>query len=350
MKIKAKVKDCHLIVKIKLSFGEKLDKKKLDSFARIYIRGFLKPYSIKKTIIEYKGPVGISLKERLNKPVSKRDFYFLIEQIVVMSQKMNMSDLAIDNVILDSQSIFINENTKELQFLYLPMENKSLRADILEFMELITCSVIIADEEDRDYISRFAFFLKGLKQYDADLIEKYISKEDRSVVNTIKKQNVGQSGFMTNKHQHFYEHYEENANTEDDEATGLLEDEDDEETGLLMEESEDTVLLNENPFSVPPVHYPALVRVLTDEVIDINKPVFRIGKEKSYVDYSVMNNVAVSRSHADIVTRERRYFVIDLNSKNHTYINGQMIPAHNEVEIQDGDCLRLANEEFVFRI
>ena len=60
------------------------------------------------------------------------------------------------------------------------------------------------------------------------------------------------------------------------------------------------------------------------------------------------NNIAVSRSHADIITRGARYFVMDLNSKNHTYINNQEIPIHCEVEIHDGDRLKLGNEEFVF--
>ncbi|MEE0929374.1 MAG: FHA domain-containing protein, partial [Acutalibacteraceae bacterium] len=81
----------------------------------------------------------------------------------------------------------------------------------------------------------------------------------------------------------------------------------------------------------------------------INKPVFRIGKERSFVDYFV-NNVAVSRSHADIVTRGNSCFVVDLNSKNRTFINNRVIPSNFETEIFDGDTLKLGNEEFIFRI
>ena len=61
------------------------------------------------------------------------------------------------------------------------------------------------------------------------------------------------------------------------------------------------------------------------------------------------NNNAVSRSHADIVTRTKGYFVVDLNSKNHTFINGEPIPVHVEVPIYNGDMLRLGNEEFIFK-
>ena len=43
-------------------------------------------------------------------------------------------------------------------------------------------------------------------------------------------------------------------------------------------------------------------------------------------------------------------FVKDLNSKNHTYINGQELPIQMEVEINDGDSLKLGNEEFIFHV
>lgn len=196
--------------------------------------------------------------------------------------------------------------------------------------------------------------MKSLISYDAEKIEKYIFSEDRSVVNTIKRHNVGQSGFMTDKPQHYYEHYgRKNA---DEEATGLLADE--EATGLLNAADEDTGLLNNYDEEATgllntqceQIHYASMYRLLTNETFLINKPVFRIGKEKSYSDYFVANNNMVSRSHADIIARGGRYFIVDLNSKNRTFVNGTPIPAQQETEIHDGDAIRLANEEFEFRI
>ena len=92
------------------------------------------------------------------------------------------------------------------------------------------------------------------------------------------------------------------------------------------------------------------MRGITVEKIRVKKTGGSIGKERRYGDYFVTNNIAVSRSHADIVTRGNRYFVIDLNSKNHTYINDRELPIHYETEIIDGDRLRLGNEEVVFTI
>ena len=143
MRYKAKTKDCHLIVKAKASWGEEIDEKALDAFARIYLRGFLKPKVIKKNVIEYSGPVGISLYERLKKPVSKRDFLFIMEQIVVAVQKIQSNNLALNKVVLDIRYVFINDVTKEIQFLYVPSSKDVDNPGAVPFIESIVYSVIL---------------------------------------------------------------------------------------------------------------------------------------------------------------------------------------------------------------
>lgn len=361
MKFKVKTKDCHLVIRAKTTFGENIDEKELGHFSRVYLRGFLKPKFIKKNQIEYTGPVGITLYERLKKPLSKRDFLFIIEQFVVAIQKLQANNMSLNHFVMNIQNIYINEVTKEVQFIYMPLTVTKDNANLVEFIETIIYSVNPEDEKDKEFVSRFVYFVKGLKQFDINKIEAYIAREDRSVVNTIKKQNAGQSGFMTNKQQHYYDHYEKKANDmDDDDPTGLLTEDENEVTGLLDEEDEATGLLSDDnnedeatgllAENNANVRFPTLFRVLTNETIIVNKPVYRIGKEKSYVDYFVTNNIAVSRSHADIITRGGKFFIKDLNSKNHTYINNQELPIMFEVEIHDGDRLKLGNEEFVFNI
>lgn len=155
-------------------------------------------------------------------------------------------------------------------------------------------------------------------------------------------------------------------------ATGLLK-EDYAQTGLLNEEfgtslldsteftgqgggqtdEYETTFLNESDTYSrngrrPAVSYPKLKRASTGETVEINKPVFRIGKERSYVDYFIADNSAISRSHADIVCRNGRYYIVDRNSKNRTFVNEEPIPAGVEIEINSSTRLRLANEDFSF--
>uniref|UniRef100_UPI004057C2A3 DUF6382 domain-containing protein n=1 Tax=Agathobacter sp. TaxID=2021311 RepID=UPI004057C2A3 len=95
---------------------------------------------------------------------------------------------------------------------------------------------------------------------------------------------------------------------------------------------------------------PHLVRQKNNEKILLDKPIFRIGKERSYVDYFIGDNTAISRSHANVVAKNGEYFVVDTNSTNHTYVDGMMIQSNVEVKLTHGTKLRLANEEFEFRL
>ncbi|MGM9603118.1 MAG: DUF6382 domain-containing protein [Faecousia sp.] len=118
------------------------------------------------------------------------------------------------------------------------------------------------------------------------------------------------------------------------------------ETTVLGSPMGETTVLGAAPASM--MVKPYLLREKNNEKIPINKPVFRIGKEKSYVDYFIGDNTAISRSHANIVNRDGEFFAVDTNSTNHTYVNGTMIQSNVETKLSNGAKLRLANEEFEF--
>ena len=112
----------------------------------------------------------------------------------------------------------------------------------------------------------------------------------------------------------------------------------------------ETTVLNSQVWQKVDLIAPHLIRVATNEKISINKPLFHIGKEKGYVDYCVLNNPAVSRSHADIITENTEYYIVDMNSTNHTYVNDVIIQSNVKTKLNDGDKVRLANEDFVFHL
>ena len=93
-----------------------------------------------------------------------------------------------------------------------------------------------------------------------------------------------------------------------------------------------------------------LVRLKTGERAPITKSFFRIGKEKSYVDYCISDNSAISRAHAYIVNKDGEYFLADTHSTNHTYINGGMISPDVETPLFHGAKVHFANEEFEFKL
>ncbi len=115
-------------------------------------------------------------------------------------------------------------------------------------------------------------------------------------------------------------------------------------TGVLPN-NEGTTLFGETT-----IDYPYLIRLSTFDRIEINKPIFKIGKEKSFVDCCISNNNAVSRMHADIITQGLNYYIRDNNSTNRTFVNGVVITPDRDFQIFDGDHIMMANEAFEFHI
>lgn len=95
---------------------------------------------------------------------------------------------------------------------------------------------------------------------------------------------------------------------------------------------------------------PQLVKLKDRMAVEITKSVWKIGKEKSVVDFFISDNPAISRSHANILIEGGKYFIQDMNSTNHTFVDGRMLQSGEKVEITHATKIRLANEDFEFRL
>lgn len=90
-----------------------------------------------------------------------------------------------------------------------------------------------------------------------------------------------------------------------------------------------------------------LLRRRTGERIDITKDTFVIGKGKS-ADYKIRDNKAISREHVVITCESMRFYIKDLDSLNHTYVQGNMLS--EKTELYPNSSIRLADEDFVFAV
>ena len=117
--------------------------------------------------------------------------------------------------------------------------------------------------------------------------------------------------------------------------------------GLLLAAALIIELVKREIPHISPKH-PSLTRRSTGVSVYIDRPVFRIGKERDRVDFCITENRTVSRHHATIYCRDGSYFIEDNNSTNKTYINGTPLIPEREIKLKDGDVIRLSNEEFDF--
>ncbi|MGL6201968.1 MAG: FHA domain-containing protein [Lachnospiraceae bacterium] len=122
---------------------------------------------------------------------------------------------------------------------------------------------------------------------------------------------------------------------------------DDEQTVPLTPPIDDeaTTLLTEKQEVIMAAY---LVRLKSNERILIGKDEFTIGKGIGSADYVIADNTAVSRQHAKISCRDGEYFLTDLNSLNHTYIDDQQLSGDRKLINQTN--FRVADEQFTFML
>lgn len=357
-KIRVKSKDGLIEVRSKLDNEERINEREMEVLSTKIIRGIMRPTAETDRKLLYISPSGIRLSEYLRRGVSLNDFFLLLAQSLEVIKSVGRNSFNINNLILDTDKVFVNEYTKELHFIYQPVVSANAACNIAGFLFDIVYSVNLGLNEDYGCINQLANYMRSLQVVSVMAMEKYILNVYPQVYQQIKRQNFGKSEYIGNGKEFYYRDnippYENNRadfqnppmppRENDDEATSLLNEES--EGTALLDESEGTTVLD----TVPVKAYPYMIRKSNYDKIEINKPVFRIGKERSYVDCFVANNNAVSRLHADIITKNDRYFIKDNNSTNKTYVNGAPVQPMTEYEIYDGDEIVLANEPFEFHI
>lgn len=117
------------------------------------------------------------------------------------------------------------------------------------------------------------------------------------------------------------------------------------ETSVLNEGAGETTLLSGQSMAQA-----TLYRESNCENIRVNKGVFTIGKERKKVDYCISDNSSVSRTHAEIVAKNGTFYLIDQKSTNGTYLNDVRLNPLQEMELKNGDKIRISDETFVFKL
>ena len=323
-KLKVSIKKSTVTAMMKAGRKERINETELSQLARIKPCGIMHVTKTKKDSVTYTCPANINLTDRLKKAVSKYDFFFMMEQIVIMVQDVYNNGLNVNSVRFNMDDVYINEMTKEMYYIYFPIVGGQESADIVGFIENIIYTMTPVINEDTNYISRFMYYVRSFHGFNGNAIEKYISREERAVVNVLKNTAVTmQQQIMQQVMQGSMD------------GTTVLSDD-----GISVQQIQQMQPVN--------YHFASLTRQVTGEKIELGKPSFVLGKNPEKSDYAVADNTNISRVHAVITTRNGRYYVMDQNSTNGTFINGRIIKAGQETEILPGDCLMLANEEFIF--
>lgn len=293
-----------------------------------------------KTCFKYDIYDLISVKDYISKVVKREDFLTVLLNLLNAIQGVQARGVKLNNIFLKTGQIFIDEKSLMVKMICVPISNRNLDKKLKDLLKEIILNTEFDYNENCKYIKDLLRYFDENENIDIQIfqgiLEKYLEETEECVVPQsveiekpveLPKENNQMNNRIISE---FYA--EDSEEAEEVGATTLLDmdsDYDAEGTTLLCEEV-----------------YPYLIRLKTDERIEINKPIFKIGKDRYNADYYVADNSAVSRHHADIVNKDGEYYIIDVGSTNHTYINGKRIQNNSEFILEDQNIIRLGNEEF----
>ena len=185
MKFKVTTQANLLKIQVRLSGSEPLNQQELAYFAQRNLRGFLRPAADKKHSVEYMGQYTIPLTAYLMRPITSTEFFLMIEQIVDVTLRLQEAGLIVEHVLWDLNQVYINERSKELQLIYLPIgQRPDAKAILVLFVNIM--NQVRPLGQNAEFLQQFYQFLCTQPSYIPAAIEAYIEGIDPEIVSFFK--------------------------------------------------------------------------------------------------------------------------------------------------------------------
>ena len=318
----------------------------------------------------------ISISQYFNQTNMRKTEFISIIKTICQSVKLcsNYVYFHANNFVLDRDLVYIDPKDNSIHILYVP-SNEFVTKDVMYDLrnmirDLINNSIIIQNGESnftqeilewlRDSnlnIDEFLQFLDNsvntkeiknpiesipsrVEPVSIPVVERSIDLQQSNsipIVEEVKSERKGIKGIFKS----FFSSNstETNNNSTDFNRRNIV-------SQNAYDDSDDTVILGcENK----KIGYLIGNHQGNTEQIQINKDEFIIGRLKEAVDYDIANKT-VGKIHAKFMRRDGKFYLIDLESKNGTYIDGTRLSANSSYEVENGATIIFSNVKYTFKI
>ncbi len=276
-----------------------------------------------------------SLEEFLEDPVRKKTFSKILDEMTSAIESLNEANYNLQRVFLSYDKVFISAATHEIFFVYVPVQGYDAGGNVHDFFHSLVQYCKFSGKDNNDYVKEYVQIFNDSASFSIFDIKSYLEKINSRPQKTINCPFCGAEVVQ--------------GATYCSECTHRIETPKEKQSVKHVEMNE-----RRNSFetlgskAAGDTSGPILIRNAGNEVININEKVFIIGRQPDVCHFCISDNRLLGRKHACIISRERGYFVMDLNSVNKTRLNGIEIAPATEIEINDGDELMFADEKFTF--
>lgn len=289
-----------------------------------------------------------SLNAISNGGIKCDDFFQMLTKVIDIL--INCEEYAFEenNFILDCQYIFVKEDTKEVQLLFVPVIQPIEEESLENRLKQMILQLEYSSSENTAFVSELVKYLEqesfSLKKFKGYIEQMYADREPewKKVLQEGKVRMPELNLSKTRQPEPAQEDWTgpelQTGEGKPAAESGMASAKD-----ISMETKSRPIIIHTNQFTKA-----FLKRCKTNEKVQIDKQVFKIGTERDFVDYCITDNPTISRNHANIVIEKDEYYIIDMNSKNHTAVNGRMLMGVEKAKLIHGSIVQLSDELFEF--
>lgn len=279
-----------------------------------------------------------------------KSLIFQIEHMLASAEKYLLLE---DSIVLSPDKIGICVETGEFYFCYLPGYQVDVKKQFQKLMEELLTKVDHKDKQAVD--AAYAIYEMSLQENycfeemkKVFLCEKEEEKEEEEqeteiweeekVINAELPKEKSMKEMIGQKLQQLFER---KGMKEPESMQVAFEPDEKEEIGMV---SNPTVLLQSFGEIIGKLNYNG--RNAEQDFL-LTEDSFVFGTKEGSVD-GILHSKAVSRMHARIRKEGTDYFLEDLNSKNGTWLNGELLDYKTKYPLKKNDKICFADEEYIF--
>lgn len=249
-----------------------------------------------ETVVQYINDKYIPLSKYFEDEISKVKLLNIFRKYFAIKNSLPGYLLNENQIVLDINSVYIDTNNDDIWFIYIPDLEYTNTMSELDFIRKIVFSVRYNPKEDSSYIIQIMNYLNMRDGFTIDGFKNLINElSELDEIPVVESDSIGDTVVLTD--------------------------------------------INSNAY---------IIRENNQEKIYISDEEFIIGKDFSKVDYRIADNNAVSRMHAELRRVNDEWNVIDLNSLNGTFVNGEKLDANVLRKLKSNDVIFLADEVFTY--